>query len=266
MKGFFSHRIAQVRFEAVAQVFEHLEVIPTPNAYAKFQKRVGDSGLAVALGLISASPMHIILHGLMPMQLFFEAWVEIRDSLKKLAERISPFFEAVLEAVMLCNAEAIFWGANYDQNTTWPPFFKYEIAPWLKKVSKRMHDGGKLLLTHTDGENKALLPLYPSCEIDVAESVCPFPMTKCSLKEIREGMGNKTTVWGGIPSIALLDGHMNDEKFERYLDNLFREIDTGEKLILGVSDNVPPEADLSRLETIRNRINQFGSVRHSIMN
>lgn len=252
-------------FEAVAQVFEHLEVIPTPNEYKKFQKRIGDSGLAVAAGVISASPMHIILHGLMPMLDFFMAWGEHRDSLKMLAQRIEPFFDTVLNAVVQCDAETVFWGANYDQNTTWPPFFKDEIAPWLAKVSKRLHEEGKLLLTHTDGENKSLLPLYPTCGIDVAESVCPSPMTKSSLREIRKGMGSRTAVWGGIPSIVLLDAHMKGDEFEQYLNTLFREIGAGEKLILGVSDNIPPEVNLSRLENIRNRIDQFGPVKTDII-
>ena len=191
-------------FEAVAQVFDHLEVIPTPDAYKAFQKRVGDHGVAVGAGLYAASPMHLMLHDLMSMEHFFFSYLENRDALNKLAERMEPFFDAVLDAVLQSDAEVIYWGSNYDQNITWPPFFKDQIVPWLKKVSKRVHDAGKLVLTHTDGENEALLPLYPSCEFDIAESVCPYPMTACTLKEIRKGFGSKTTVWGGIPSTSLL--------------------------------------------------------------
>ncbi len=246
--------------EAVAQVFDQLEVIPTPDAYADFQRRVGDQGVAVAAGLYAASPMHLILHDLMPMEQFFISYLEDRDSLYKLAQRMEPFFEAVLDAVMLCDAEVIYWGSNYDQNITWPPFFSDEIVPWLKKVSNCVHDAGKLLLTHTDGENKALLPLYPSCKFDIAESVCPYPMTKCKLNEIQKGLGSKITLWGGIPAVALLDNSMNDDEFEVYLDGIFSDLETGERLILGVSDNVPPEANLSRFEKIEQQIEAFGPV------
>lgn len=246
--------------EAVAQVFDHLEVIPTPDAYADFQRRVGDQGVAVAAGLYAASPIHLILHDLMPMEKFFISYLEDRDSLYKLAQRMEPFFEAVLDAVMLCDAEVIYWGSNYDQNITWPPFFSDEIVPWLKKVSNCVHDAGKFLLTHTDGENKALLPLYPSCEFDIAESVCPYPMTECKLNEIQKGLGSKITLWGGIPAVALLDKSMNDNEFEVYLDGIFSDLETGERLILGVSDNVPPEANLSRFEKIEQQIEAFGPV------
>ena len=246
--------------EAVAQVFDRLEVIPTPEAYSEFQRRVGDQGVAVAAGLYAASPMHLMLHDLMPMEQFFTSYLEDVDSLYKLAERMEPFFEAVLDAVIQCDAEVIYWGSNYDQNITWPPFFRDEIVSWLKKVSRRVHDAGKHLLTHTDGENKGLLSLYPSCEFDIAESVCPHPMTMCTLKEIRERLGPKITAWGGIPSIAFLDGTMEDEEFDGYINKIFSDLGTGEHLILGVSDNVPPEANLSRFEKIEQKIEAFGPV------
>jgi len=251
-------------FEAVAQIFEHLEVIPTPRSYAKFQRRIGDRGIAVAGGLLAASPMHLILHELIAMDRFFYLYMDKRDDLYRLAERLEPFFEAVLDALIKCDAEVVFWGANYDQDLTWPPFFQVEIAPWLKKVSDHLHSVEKLLLTHTDGENRGLLPLYPACKLDVAESVCPSPMTQCTLSEIRRGMGNGTTIWGGIPSVTMLETSMGDSEFDAYLDNLFDSLGAGERLILGVADNVPPDANLTRLEKIKDRITAFGPVNPEI--
>ena len=250
-------------FGAVAQVFEHLEVIPTPESYAAFKSRVGDRGIAVARGPIAASPIHLILHELVAMDQFFYLYMDERDAMYRLAERMEPFFDALLDALVASEAEVVFWGANYDQDLTWPPFFKAEIAPWLKKVGDRLHAAGKVLLTHADGENRDLLDLYPPCGIDVAESVCPYPMTRCTLREIREGMGPNTTVWGGIPSVALLDQSMDDATFEAYLDGVFEDLGAGERLIFGVSDNVPPDANLDRLERITERIEDFGEVRPS---
>jgi hypothetical protein len=67
-------------------------------------------------------------------------------------------------------------------------------------------------------------------------------------------------VWGGIPSIALLPSSMNDEEFDAHLDDLFGSLGSGGKVILGVSDNVPADADLNRLEKIKNRVASFGPV------
>lgn len=247
-------------FEAVAQIFDHLEVIPTPEAYAAFQQHVGDRGLAVAHGPRAASPMHLILHDLVAAEQFFYLYADSRESLHRLARRIERFFEAVLDALVVCDAEVVFWGGNYDQDVTWPAFFEVEVVPWLRKASDHLHAAGKLVLTHADGENWALLPLYPACGFDVAESVCPQPMTRCTLSEIRKGLGDETTVWGGIPSVTLLQDSMTDQAFDAYLDDLFGSLGGGDHLILGVSDNVPPDAKLTRLEQIKQRVTDFGPV------
>jgi hypothetical protein len=256
----FAIRSAQ-DFEAIAQVFEHLEVIPTPGNYAAFRRRIGERGLAIASGCVGASPLHHIFHELVPQEQFFYLFADEPEALRALAKRIEPFYEKVLDAVLQCEAEVVFWSGNYDQDLTWPAFFQAEITPWLQRVGDRLHAAGKFLLTHTDGENQKLLPLYPSCGFDIAESVCPKPMTRCTLKEVRDGMGPNVTVWGGIPSVALLDDSMPGAAFEAYLDTVFAELGTGERLIFGVSDMVPPDANLSRLERIKERIAAFGPVR-----
>ena len=247
--------------EAVAQVFENIEIVPTPDNYKSFKNRIGDQGLAIANALPVASPIHLMLHDLMPMDQFFYMYMDYREELHDLARRMEPFFDKVLDAVLASDCEVFLWGSNYDQNTTYPPFFEEEILPWLQKASARARKAGKYLLSHTDGENKELLRLYRDSGIAVAESVCPAPMTKCTLKEVREGMGNGITVFGGIPAVALIEGSMNEAEFEHYLDVLFSELGTGEGLILGVSDNVPPKASLPRMEKIRLRIKEFGPVR-----
>jgi len=247
-------------FEPVAQVFEHLEVIPTPEAYAAFRDRVGDRGVAVARGSVAASPIHLMLHDLVAATQFFYLYHDYKEAMHRLAKRMEPFFVACLDALIACDAEVVLWGANYDQDLTWPPFFQEEIIPWLQKVGDRLRGAGKLLLTHTDGENLGILPYYASCRFDVAESVCPAPMTQCTLSEIRAGIGPNTTVWGGIPSVALLEDSMDDATFEGYLDQVFAQLGTGDRLIFGVSDNVPPDARLDRLERIKERIEAFGPV------
>ncbi|MDP2791741.1 MAG: hypothetical protein Q8O15_08320 [Rectinemataceae bacterium] len=246
--------------EAVAQVYEHIDVIPAPENYAAFKERIGDQGLAVAHGLNIASPMHLLLHDLVSMNEFFLFYMDEPDMLHDFAERISPFFEKILDAVLTCDCEVFFWGGNYDQNTTYPDFFAREIKPWLWHAGQKAEACGKLLLTHTDGENRLLLPLYGDSGFHVAESVCTSPMTELTLKEFRDGIGKTQTVWGGIPAVTLMEDAMTDREFEAWLDRMFGDLGDARGLILGVSDNVPPDASLVRLEKIGKRIEDFGAV------
>ncbi|MFT5090177.1 MAG: hypothetical protein ACI8PG_004554 [Planctomycetota bacterium] len=252
---FFRHHALESidRIEAVAEVFDHIEVVPMPESYRVFKTHVGERGIAVSSGPIAASPMHLILHELAAMDQFFYHYADHLAKLEALCEHIEPYFEAVLDALVASEAEVVLWGGNYDQDLTWPPFFARYIRPWLQRAAERLHAAGKFLLTHTDGENKDLLSLYPDCHFDIAESVCPQPMTQCTLAEVRKGMGENVTVWGGIPSVALLTDAMDDAAFTAYIDEIFAEIGDRSRLILGVSDNVPPDADMERLRYIGER-------------
>lgn len=247
-------------WEAVAQVYDAFEVVPTPENYRAFQARIGDRGLALAQGPNSASPMHSILHMLMPMETFFYAYMDVPDELHKLADRITPFFDRILDVMCECDAEVVWWGANYDQSTTWPPFFAKEIVPYVRMVGDRLRAAGKYMASHCDGENDKLLEYMPTARFDIAESVPTEPMVKRTLKELREGFGEPTTVWGGLPATAFMPGPMTDESFEAHLDRVFGELGSGKRLILGVSDNVPVDCTIERLDRVTERVKAFGPV------
>jgi hypothetical protein len=201
-----------------------------------------------------------MLHDLIAMDNFFYLYMDERKALYRLAERMEPFFETALEMAAATTAEVVHWGSNFDRDLTYPPFFETEILPWLQRACRRLHEAGKIMVCHTDGENDGLFPLYRKVDFDMAESVCTNPMVKDTLKGIREGMGSNKTIWGGLPSVALIPDSMSDSAFEAFLDKTFEELGSGDHLIFGVSDNVPPDADLSRFERIKERIERFGPV------
>ena len=122
------------------------------------------------------------------------------------------------------------------------------------KAASRFHKAGKMLLCHTDGENRGLMDLYRSTSFDVAESFCPSPMTTVSLSEYRDSLGGEVCIWGGVPSVALLSDSFSDVRFEALLSDLAEEMSNQStdrsSLILGVSDNVPPDANIERLQAI----------------
>ena len=78
-------------------------------------------------------------------------------------------------------------------------------------------------------------------------------MTQCTLAQVRAGMGPNITVWGGIPSVALLPDAMDDAAFTAYIDGVFAEMKDRRRLILCVANNVPPDAYMDRLRYIGQR-------------
>jgi hypothetical protein len=151
-------------------------------------------------------------------------------------------------------------GANYDDTITYPPLFKQHILPWLQRWADVLHAGGKVFMSHCDGENEGLLDLLAASGIDVAESVCAPPMVQCSLTAMRRAFGDKITIFGGVPSVALLEDSMTEDEFEAHMRALFAEIAPGNRFILGVSDMVPPDAKWDRLVRIAQMVDEWGAL------
>ena len=101
---------------------------------------------------------------------------------------------------------------------------------------------------------------YLKSRIDVADSICPRPMTKLTLKEVRDAFAGRIAIMGGVPSVALLKSSMRDAEFGKFLDGFFADLGRGERLILGISDTTPPAAEFDRLVEIARRAEQFGPV------
>jgi uroporphyrinogen-III decarboxylase len=143
---------------------------------------------------------------------------------------------------------------------TYPPFFRDHIMPHTQKLADILHSKGKLLLCHCDGENKGLLDLIPESGMDIAEAFCPQPMTKVTISEVKKALKGKVTIFGGVPSVALLEESMSDRDFETFMKKLFQEIAPGDRFILGISDTTPPDAKFERLLRITEMVEEWGKL------
>lgn len=245
-------------YEAAAYVFQNLEVHPNYEGYEQFKDQVGQRGAAVAFVSLAASPMHLIQRELMDMNKFFLALYDHPDELGFLSDRIGDFYRRVFKTVSRSSAEIVFSGANYDSTITYPPYFAEHIAPSLAQQAEILHSRGSYLLTHTDGENRGLLDLYLKANIDVADSICPYPMTSLTLREVRDFFKGRITVWGGLPSVCVLEDSMDEGAFRSYIDNTLEQIGGGDRLILALADTTPPAAKFERIEHIISVCRDFG--------
>ncbi len=247
-------------YEATAYLFEHAEVHPNYGGIARLKEEVSERALIVGTANQGASAMHHILHELMAYDLFFCEYYDHAEELNRLAKRMTPYIEKVIDTAIASPADIIQSGTNYDVQITWPPFFEKHILPTVAATADKCHAAGKFLLNHTDGENKGLLPFYLAGKIDIADSICPSPMTSLTLREIRKAFAGRITIWGGIPSVSVLENSMSDYEFEAYLDDLFAQMGTGDHLILSIADTAPPGMKFSRLERIARMAREFGPV------
>jgi hypothetical protein len=245
-------------FEIVGYIFSHVRVEPQLDGYLAKQQQIGDRGIVVAFTSGTACPMQHIMKDLMPVEQFFFAMHDYPREVARLAEQLTPFFDAIKQCAAESPAEVVLLGGNYDDAITYPPFFEQHILPDLRSYADQLHAKGKYLMTHTDGENRGLLPLYRTAGFDVADSVCPYPMTSCRLDELRAAFADCITIWGGIPSILLCRDSATDNDFRTFIDDLLRRYGRASRFVLGVSDMVTADAEWDRLQYISDKVAALG--------
>lgn len=238
-------------YSILGYIFETLELIPEYDNYQKWQKKIGEDGVAVAFGGRAASPMHHIQKYFLDPMAFYFHYNDYPNEMRYLSSKLEIYFEKSLQIIAGCPGEVILWGTNYDEMLTYPPYFEKEILPWLKKASAILNKSGKLLLSHCDGENEGLIDLIYNSGINVAEAVCPYPMTKVKIDEYYKRWNNKIAIFGGIPSSLLLSELTTDNELDQYLDFFIKSVNPGKGLIVGIADNTPPDADFDRLRKIQ---------------
>lgn len=241
-------------FEVVGHIFSHLRVVPHFDGYLARRAEVGEQGLAVGYVLGTACPIQHLMKELMPLEQFFYALNDYPEKVHRLAEQIEPFFRQIQQIGADSPAEVLLLGGNYDDSITYPPFFEKYIFPALRDYAEALHHRGKFLMTHTDGENQRLFPLYRRAEFDIADSVCPYPMTRCRLDEVRAHFGERITIWGGIPSTLLCASSTPEDEFRRSIDETVECYAQQSHFILGVSDMVTADCEWDRLQYITEKV------------
>ncbi len=248
-------------YAPLRHLFDHARAVPNYEGYAAEADRIGERGFLVAYIHAAASPMHLLQRDVMAVETFFFELNDRPDEVHGLAEAIEKYWREMLTVAAACPAEVFLLGANYDSAIQYPRFFAEHIRPWLAEFAAVLHRQGKYLLTHTDGENRGLLEHYVAADVDIADSICPVPMTSLTIGQVREVFDGRITIMGGIPSVTLVKDSMTDVQFAAYLDEFFSQIGRGDHLILGVSDTTPPAAEFDRLLAVARRIEEFGPVR-----
>jgi corrinoid protein of di/trimethylamine methyltransferase len=247
-------------YRAVGYIFENLKLFRDDRDFLKWKEDIGEDGVPFTLAGRAASPMHHIQKYFVDATDFYFHYHDYAREMQALAESMAPFFDRVIQLAGDSPAEVVYWGANFDDMITYPAFFEKDIVPWIRKAADILGRKGKFVSCHCDGENLGLLDLIRDSGMHIAEAVTPAPMTKVPVEEYYRRWSDKLTLFGGIPSILLLQESTTDEEFEAYLDHLFRAIAPGKRMILGIADSTPPKAIFDRLVRIGERVEKEGRL------
>lgn len=138
------------------------------------------------------------------------------------------------------------FGENVDVNVIAPQYFEKYCIPFYKERANQVKKAGIYTHIHIDGSFKPLLKYLKNLPFDGLEALTPPPQGDVTLVEIKEAIGEKILL-DGIPAIFFLPNY-SLEKLQEFVERLVKIFYP--KLILGVSDELPPPANIERVRYI----------------
>jgi 5-methyltetrahydrofolate--homocysteine methyltransferase len=206
--------------------------------------------------------MHFIQKTLLDATEFYLHYHDYPKEIAELIEVLEPVYRRLIDILADSPADAVLWSGNVDDMITYPAYYEKDILPWCRRAGQKLHAAGILTMVHPDGENRGLMDLIPQSEMDIADAVTPYPMTKIDIAEYYERWcrSGKMTIQGGIPEMFLLAESTTRDELKNYIDHLLKVITPGTRFIASIGDTSPPNTDFDRLLYIGERIEKEGKL------
>jgi methylmalonyl-CoA mutase cobalamin-binding domain/chain len=251
-------------YQVLAYIFDGLKLKPAYERFVQWKDSVGEDGIAVAqgLGIACSSPMHFIQKTLLGATDFYLHYHDYPQEMAELAEALEPVYDQLIDILAQSPADCVMWSANVDDMITYRAYFEKEILPWCRKAAQKLHERGILAMMHPDGENRGLMDLILQCDMDIADAVTPYPMTKVDIEAYYDCWcrSGDLTIQGGIPEMMLLEESTTREDLKDYMDHLLKVITPGNRFIASIGDTSPPNTEFDRLLYIGDRIAKEGRL------
>jgi uroporphyrinogen-III decarboxylase len=150
----------------------------------------------------------------------------------------------VIELAARSDARIVIVSDNTDDALLSPRWYREFCIPFYQKACKILHDHGKIVSTHLDGNIFGLLPLLEETGFDLLDGCTPAPMTNYRPSDLAAALGGGQCAYCGVPSTLFAQGLANSV----ILDSAEEIVQALKgRLILNVGDVLPPNGDMQQV-------------------
>ncbi|MCM8802672.1 MAG: hypothetical protein NC827_05115 [Candidatus Omnitrophica bacterium] len=166
--------------------------------------------------------------------------------------------ERMINEVLKSDCKIFNLGDHATNEFTPPPILEKYLLPRWQKISAILRKENRFVHSHWDGNSKLILKYIKFSGLSGIEALTPYPQCDMELSEIKQAVGDEIVVLDLIPAIFFLPSYSTDFvlDFTKKVIDMFCP-----KLILGVSDELPPFGEIKKIEKISEYIyKQFGTI------
>lgn len=231
--------------EAAVELIQARRYVLDASKLSDLRADVGSDGV-VALAL-PKRPYSELLHDFLGWSngLLLLGEPEIEKMLTLLESKLQDLVEEVADLP----GQIALSPDNLDGQFVSPGAFERYLTGSYRRSAEILHAHDKQLVVHVGGPIRRLLEPLAATGVDGIQGICGPPQSDASLSQTRKIVGPEVTLWGGIPQDVLLETYPW-ERFEKAVAEAAGEASGDPRVILGVADRVPVQAELERLEAI----------------
>ncbi len=139
-------------------------------------------------------------------------------------------------------ARVVIISDHADEHLISPPWFEEFCVPFYAEASRILHDAGKLVSTHLDGNFRGHFPHLPKTGFDILDGCTPAPMNNYTARELAAAMPEGMVAYMGVPA-GLFIMESSDDEIRRSGREIVEAL--GRRLILNIGDILPANGRLA---------------------
>lgn len=181
------------------------------------------------------------------------------DEFEDLLGSMKKAFDQAARIAVDSPAEALMIPENLSSEMVGPDFFERYMRGYQSEWVRKIKEAGKYSFVHMDGTLAGLLRQQASVNFTVLEALTPQPVGDLKIDDFRTCMGDsESIVWGGIPG-SYFTANVGDEEFDRHVEHVISVMRRTPKFVLGVADQVPPDALERRVRRVADLVDECGT-------
>jgi hypothetical protein len=148
------------------------------------------------------------------------------------------------------------FGDNLHCATLPPKFYERYVQPAYFDRCIKLHEAGKFVYSHWDGDTKTLLPYARVSGLDGIEAITPAPQGDVTLEEVKEALGEDVFLLDGIPAIYF-DPTFSEETLAACAQEVIDLF--APRLVLGISDEIASTGDIERVRQVGKIVDDYNA-------
>ena len=235
-------------------LLEHTEFGPRHERVLKFLKET--EGFGIGDLVIFRSPFGKLIHEYMG---FEQVAYALHDDPAALLEFMAFQEEKDLELIRLAArapGSIVIISDHADENLISPAWYRAYCMPFYRRACAILHEAGKLVSTHLDGNFKGYLPFIGDTGFDLLDGCTPAPMFNYEPEELAaatSGAGGKSRLgcYCGVPACLFTTGTL-PVTLADFAERIARAFD--QRVIVNVGDILPPNGEIEGVIEIGRRM------------